>query len=210
MTETTPLFEPIKNFISSLDCSTISSERKEILQPFIKFLKKKKQELSIVNIQFICTHNSRRSHLAQIWTQTIADYFHFPNIHCYSGGTEETALFPQIVETLKMNGFQITPISQGKNPIYNIKYGANTTPIIGFSKTVHHCFNPSSDFVAIMTCSQADEECPIIKGATIRIPIPFEDPKLFDNTPQQQEKYLERSKQIATEMYYVFSEVCVN
>ncbi len=209
MTTTTPLFEPIKTFISSLDCSTISSERKEILRPFIEFLKKKKQEQATVNLQFICTHNSRRSHLSQIWAQTMADYFDFPNIHCYSGGTEETALFHQIVTTLIDTGFQITPISQGKNPIYSIKYGENATPIIGFSKTVHHGFNPSSDFVAIMTCSQADKECPTIKGATIRMPIPFDDPKSFDNTPQQQEKYLERSKQIATEMYYVFSEVCV-
>ncbi len=207
MTTNNLLFQPIQKLISSLDCSTISSERKEVLQPLIEFLKKKKQEQSLVNLQFICTHNSRRSHLSQIWTQTIADYFNFPNIHCYSGGTEETALFSQIVETLKTNGFQITAISQGENPIYSIKYSENSVPIIGFSKTVHHSFNPSSDFVAIMTCSQADKECPIIKGAVTRIPIPFEDPKLFDNTPQQAEKYLERSMQIATEMYYVFSEI---
>ncbi len=198
-------FNSLKKLISSLDCSTISKERKEILHPFIQLLKEKKEQQSIINLQFICTHNSRRSHLSQIWAQTIADYFNFPTIHCYSGGTEQTALFPQIVETLKSNGFQINAISEGKNPIYCIKYGENATPIIGFSKTVQHNFNPATNFIAIMTCSQADKECPIINGAEARISIPFEDPKLFDNTPQQQEKYLERSIQIATEMYYVFS-----
>ncbi len=202
----TVFFKPLQKTIYFLDCDSISQERKEILETFIQFLKKRKRD-KIINIQFICTHNSRRSHLSQIWSQTIANYFNLSNIHCYSGGTEETAVFPQIVETLKCNGFEIKPISQGENPIYSIKYGINSKPIIGFSKKIENHFNPVSDFVAIMTCSQADKECPIVKGATVRFSIPFEDPKLFDDTVQQQEKYMERSIQIATEMYYIFSQI---
>ncbi len=209
MTKNNLIFKPIQKLISSLNNYPISESRKEILQPFIQFLKENKQNQSIINLQFICTHNSRRSHFSQIWTQTIANYFGYENIHCYSGGTEETALFPQVIETLQNIGFQINTISQSKNPIYSIKYGKNSVPIIGFSKTINHHFNPSSDFVAILTYSQADKECPIVKGATKRIAIPFEDPKLFDNTPQQQEKYLERSLQIASEIHYVFFEVCL-
>ncbi len=68
-------------------------------------------------------------------------------------------------------------------------------------------FNPASDFAAVMTCSQADVGCPFITGAEKRIPVTYDDPKAFDQTPQQKEKYHERSLQIATEMHYVFSQI---
>lgn len=58
-----------------------------------------------------------------------------------------------------------------------------------------------------MTCSQADGGCPFISGAEKRIAITYDDPKAFDNTDQQTEKYNERSLQIATEMFYVFSQI---
>ena len=86
-------------------------------------------------------------------------------------------------------------------------FSENEQPIIGFSKTLDDEFNPTSEFAAIMTCTQADEGCPFIAGAEKRIPITFEDPKAFDNTPQEAEKYNERSVQIATEMFYVFSQI---
>src|SRR5690606_36018295 len=117
------------------------------------------------------------------------------------------ALFPMIAETLKNTGFQIETISEGKNPIYSIKYAENELPIIGFSKKLDDNFNPKSEFAAVMTCSQADGGCPFIAGAEKRIPITFEDPKAFDNTPLQAEKYRERSLQIATELFYVFSQI---
>ena len=58
-----------------------------------------------------------------------------------------------------------------------------------------------------MTCSEADAGCPFVAGAEKRFPVTYEDPKAFDGTPRQREKYLERSLQIATEMAYVFSHV---
>ena len=91
--------------------------------------------------------------------------------------------------------------------MYSIKFAENEAPIIGFSKTLDSPFNPASEFAAIMTCSQADGGCPFIAGAEKRISITFEDPKMFDNTPQQAEKYNERSVQIATELFYVFSQI---
>jgi arsenate reductase len=128
-------------------------------------------------------------------------------VFCYSGGTEATALFPLVVKTLEHSGFKIKTIAAGNNPVYAIKYGRNKHPIIAFSKTYDDDFNPQSEFAAIMTCSQADGGCPFIAGAENRIPITFEDPKAFDNTPQQAEKYQESSLQIATEMFYVFSQI---
>src|SRR5690606_32500151 len=129
----------------------------------------------------------------------MANYFGIKNVFCYSGGTEATALFPMVAETLRKSGFQIQTISKEENPVYSIKYADNEHPIIGFSKKLDDDFNPKSEFAAIMTCDSANEACPFVFGAEKRIPITFEDPKAFDNTPQQAEKYRERSLQIATE-----------
>jgi arsenate reductase len=201
------LFPGIEGLIEGLNPEIISEERKVILQPLVDFIQSKVSSRKEVRINFICTHNSRRSHLSQIWAQTMASYFKVKSVFCYSGGTEATALFPMVAETLKNSGFQINLLSKDDNPVYSIKYSANEHPIIGFSKALDDDFNPKSEFAAIMTCSEADGGCPFIAGAEKRIPITFEDPKAFDNTPQQVEKYNERSIQIATELMYVFSQI---
>ena len=203
----TNLFPAISDFITDLDVLTLTEERKKVLQPLIDYIQQKTTENKTIRINFICTHNSRRSHLSQIWAQTMASYFNINNVFCYSGGTEATALFPVVATTLQNLGFEIEKIVETHNPIYSIKYSTNEHPIIGFSKKLDSQFNPSSGFAAIMTCSQADGGCPFIAGAEVRIPITFEDPKAFDNTPQQAEKYLERSTQIATELFYIFSNI---
>ncbi len=207
ITTKTTLFTEIENLINELNPETISNERKEVLQPLIDFIQSKVSENKEIRINFICTHNSRRSHLSQVWAQTLAYYFNIKNVFCYSGGTESTALFPMVAETLQNSGFQIKTISKNENPIYSIKYAENEHPIIGFSKKLDDHFNPKSEFAAIMTCDSANEACPFVPGAEKRIPITFEDPKAFDNTPQQAEKYNERSLQIATELFYVFSQI---
>lgn len=201
------LFLEIETTIETLNPKNISEERKAILQPLIDFIQFKVLNSQEIRINFICTHNSRRSHLSQVWAQTMANYFNIKNVHCYSGGTEVTALFPLVAETLRHSGFQIKTISKNENPVYSIKFSDNEHPIIGFSKKLDDDFNPKSEFAAIMTCSQADGGCPFIIGAEKRIPITFDDPKSFDNTPQQAEKYKERSLQIANELYYAFSQI---
>ncbi|CDN73411.1 low molecular weight phosphatase family protein [Elizabethkingia anophelis] len=198
------LFENIQGIQKAFN---INEERKNVLWPLIGYIQKKINDKQRININFICTHNSRRSHLSQIWAQAAASYFNIPGVHCYSGGTEETALFPKIIETLKVQGFNILKISDGNNPVYAIKYSANTPPVIGFSKKYDNPFNPEDSYAAVMTCSQADEGCPFIAGAEVRIPITFEDPKKSDNTPEQTQVYAERSLQIAAEMLYVFSSI---
>ena len=208
MTSTkTILFPAIKNVITSLNFQSISVERKIVLQPLVDFIQGKASNNQEIRLNLICTHNSRRSHLSQVWAQTAAAHYNIKNVFCYSGGTEATAMFPMAAKTLAKQGFQIKTIAEGNNPVYAIKYSENAHPIIGFSKTFDDDFNPQSEFAAILTCSSADQGCPFIAGAEVRIPITFEDPKAFDNTPQQAEKYEERSVQIATEMFYVFSQI---
>ncbi|WP_440122808.1 arsenate-mycothiol transferase ArsC [Tenacibaculum sp. Ill] len=204
-TQTSSLFTEIQQTLSSLP--TVSEERKQVLQPLVSYIQEKLNNKEVINLNFICTHNSRRSHLSQVWAQTMAFYYQIPNVLSYSGGTEATAMNATVVDTLVGNGFNIQQLSEGTNPIYAIKYAENSAPIIGFSKKYDDEFNPTSAFCAIMTCSQADEGCPFIAGADKRIPITYEDPKLYDGTSSEKEKYLERSLQITAEMHYVFSTV---
>ncbi|MFT5668198.1 MAG: arsenate reductase [Vicingaceae bacterium] len=207
MTTKSGIFIEIENTLSTIDITTIPNERKKTLQPFVDYLQFKVSNHQEIRLNFICTHNSRRSHLSQIWAQTLAFYFNVKDVFCYSGGTEATALFPTVAKTLKDQGFKIQTISESNNPVYTIKYAVNEHPVIGFSKNYEDNFNPQTDFAAIMTCSQADIGCPVIFGASKRFSIPFADPKVFDNTAEQAKKYREKSLQIATDLYYIFSQL---
>lgn len=207
ITTKTNILPEIESLIKELNTDSITADRKVVLQPLVDYIQEKTNAGEEIRINFICTHNSRRSHLSQVWAQTMANYYGVKNVFCYSGGTEATALFPMVAETLKNQGFQIQKLSETSNPVYAIKFSENEHPVIGFSKSYEDPFNPSVQFAAVMTCSQADGGCPFIAGAEKRVPITFEDPKAFDNTPQQAEKYAERSIQIATELFYIFSQI---
>jgi arsenate reductase len=204
------MFSDLKNTIETISKISVSDERKEVLQPLIDYIQNKVNENEEIRLNFICTHNSRRSHLSQIWAQTMAFHYNFKNVFCYSGGTEATAMFPKVGETLVNQGFQIQKLSETSNPVYAVKYDKNRHSIICFSKTFDDEFNPNSQFAAIMTCSSADEGCPFIAGAEKRLPIRYDDPKAFDGTDLMNEKYAERSLQIASEMHFVFSQIKSN
>ena len=204
------LLTKIQDLIEQLNTETISRERKEILFPLIEFIQAKADANQEIRLHFICTHNSRRSLFAQIWAETMAHYFDIKDVCCYSGGTEVTAVYPTLITTFQDSGFQVVRILEGKNPRYHIKYTEGKSPIIGFSKKIDDPFNPKSEFAAIMTCSQADDNCPFIIGAEKRIPLTYEDPKIFDNTEEETKKYKERNLQIATELLYIFSQIRQN
>ena len=205
--KTNNMFQNLSKTIENISKISVSEERKEVLQPLVDYIQNKVNLNEIIRLNFICTHNSRRSHLSQIWAKTMAFQFGINNVFCYSGGTEATAMFPKVGETLIKQGFEIQQLSKNKNPVYAIKFSENEAPIIAFSKTYFDDFNPKSNFGAIMTCNNADEGCPMVFGAEARFPIKYDDPKAFDDTEVMNEKYAERSLQIASEMYFVFSQI---
>lgn len=201
------MYPNLFNVIASFSSQSISDQRKEVLLPFVNYIQEKIQAGEAVRLHFICTHNSRRSHLSQIWAQTMAYHVGLKNVSCYSGGTEATAIFPKVLETLTTQGFQVLKLSENDNPVVAVKFADNENPILCFSKTYDHPFNPSTQFGAVMTCNNADEGCPIVVGAEARFPIKYDDPKAYDGTPIQTEKYAERSLDIAQEMWWVFSQI---
>ncbi|MBK8519289.1 MAG: protein-tyrosine-phosphatase [Saprospiraceae bacterium] len=201
------MYQEILKNIEQFSSQNISAERKEVLQPLATYIQGKVNAGETIRLNFICTHNSRRSHLSQIWAQTMAFHFGIKNVFCYSGGTEATAMFPKVADTLADQGFQIQKLSETENPVYAVKFDLNEAPVICFSKTYNHDFNPKNNFAAIMTCNNADEACPLVFGAEARFPIKYDDPKAFDGTALQTLKYAERSLEIAQEMSYIFKSI---
>lgn len=201
------IYSDIQNFISDLDIKTLTRERKKTLTPLRTYLQNKVDKRQGIHLHFLCTHNSRRSHLAQIWAQTMAAHYQIHGVHCSSAGSEETAVFPMIIEGIKEIGFMTIKLSQGTNPIYYVRYSDTAEPILTFSKSVDHPFNPKDSFAAVMTCGEAEHSCPHIPGAEQRISIHYEDPKVYDGTQKMVTKYEERNRQVATEMKYIFSKI---
>ena len=201
------MYSKLKEKLETLSSISISMERKAILRPLIEYIILKRSSGASVRLNFICTHNSRRSHLAQVWAQTLAYHFHHKDIACYSGGTEGTAVYPAIIETLSNQGFGILKLSEGTNPVIGIKFDENEAPVICFSKAYHHEYNPKSEYCAVMVCDDADENCPVVIGAEARVAITYLDPKIYDHMDTKDQKYLEKSIEIAGEMYYVFSNI---
>ena len=200
-----PLEETIHSLIKNFD--TIPNERKAILKQLVDFIEGKTKKKEKIEIIFICTHNSRRSHISQIWGQTAAAYYGIDNVFSYSGGTEATAFNPRAVKAMKDAGFNINETSRGTNPVYEVRFSDDSTKIIAFSKKYDAETNPQKGFAAVMTCSHADENCPVVFGMEKRISLPYNDPKDFDGTPQESAKYAERVREIGTEILYAFSQV---
>lgn len=202
------MYSTIKNHCLQLTqkFDEIPDERKEILSQLSAYIKEQRQKNQGINLVYICTHNSRRSHLGQVWGAVAANYYGISGIKTFSGGTEATAFNPNAIKALKTTGFEITELTQGQNPRYLVSFGEDLSTTC-FSKVYDDKENPSDNFVAIMTCSHAEENCPYIPGVDLRIGITYDDPKDFDGTSKQDEKYLERSNQLALENLYVFSQI---
>lgn len=192
------------------EITVIPAERKELLEKLSAFIKQNTGAGRQCRLVFICTHNSRRSHTAQLWAAAAAAYYGVQGVETYSGGTEVTAFNHSAVKALADAGFQIVAAGEEAspvyelNPVYEVKLGEGLPVIHSFSKKFTEAPNPQSGFAAIMTCTSADRGCPIVPGAATRIAIPYNDPKASDGTPEQEEVYAARCREIAIEMLYVF------
>lgn len=182
----------------------IPATRKLMLKQVAEFASKQKNEPPAV-FNFICTHNSRRSHLAQLWAQTAAFRYGIEHVVCLSGGTEATAFNPRAVAAMATAGFQIRATTTGTNPVYEVRFAENAPALRAFSKTFDDPVNRLGPFAAVMTCAQADEHCPFIPEAKARIVLTYDDPKAADGTPEEATRYTERAHQIGRELLYAFS-----
>jgi arsenate reductase (thioredoxin) len=152
-----------------------------------------------LGIIIICTGNTRRSMLGAAMGNLAASYQGLANIRFGSGGTDPVAFNPRTIASLKAIGFAIDDLQKEAprgsknepNPQYRVQWGdgLHTTE---YSKKYTDSINPKSDFAAILVCSEADASCPKVNGASLRLPVPYIDPKAFDGAPFEAAKYAER------------------
>lgn len=193
------MYPQLKTYITQL-AGTFEpdAERKQVLSVLTEYIK----QAARPQLHFICTHNSRRSHLSQIWAQALAYYVGI-EVKTYSGGTEATAFHPNAVEAIRRAGFQVRK-EGSENPRYHVSFAEEAPAMVCYSKRFDEAPNPSEGFAAIMTCSEADSACPIVAGADKRIQLFYEDPKISDGTPSADFTYDQRCQQIASEIYFAF------
>jgi protein-tyrosine-phosphatase len=195
----------VKQAISEFD--RIDPERKKELKEAAAFIRERAAQGKPADLTFICTHNSRRSHLSQLWAQTAAQYYGLTNVTTYSGGTEVAACNIRTVRALRRAGFSIVQSSGGTNPVYLAQFSDTRPAVKMYSKLFTADENPQKNFAALFTCDHAAESCPVVKGAALRLPVLYVDPKASDDSPAEQQTYDERSQQIAREMFFMMSQV---
>lgn len=179
----------------------IDINRKDDLNLLAELIHSEIEEKEINHIVFICTHNSRRSQLAELMLRIASQEFGFDQIHTYSGGIEVTAFNHRMVKALEREGLEFEKSDESSNPVYVLKSELFPQPM--FSKIYDDDVNPSEDFIAVMVCDHADENCPVITGATERISLPYLDPKAFDDTPEEADAYSQKVSEIGSEMIYL-------
>ena len=204
------MYKKIEAFCKELENESelIPPKRKEQLLSLRNYISQKIAADEIPQLVVICTHNSRRSHIGQIWLAVAADYFQVSSIQTFSGGTEATAFNIRAVKAFKRAGFEVeTNTPQASNPIYQVTWKEEMNPYAAFSKRYENVANPKEKFAAIMVCTSADKGCPIVQGTDFRLSLPYDDPKAFDATPQEEEKYDERVRQTGREIIFTQAQI---
>lgn len=205
----TGLLPGLQTYVSEVaaELDKVPAERRLLLNAIATDITARLAAGKRAELTFICTHNSRRSHMSQIWAQTAAYHYGLGQVSAYSGGTDVTACNCRTVTAMRRAGFDITDATTGDNPLYLVRYARDRPAIRARSKLYNADENPRQGFIALMTCSSADKSCPIVMGAIARHAIHYTDPRLCDDTPTETAAYNERCREIAREMFYIMSEV---
>lgn len=203
------MYPIISTYINNLtkEFNSIPEQRRSLLETIAQYIRKKQVLNKPINLIYICTHNSRRSHFGQVWAKVAANFYGIKNINTFSGGTQKTAFNINAINALVRIGFKIQQQENNENNIFNVFYDDFEAPCVCYSKVYDDLNNPQYDFAAILTCSDAEQNCPFIPEVELRVSTTYDDPKEYDNTALQDIKYDERCKQIALETLYVFSQV---
>ncbi|TGK05204.1 hypothetical protein EHQ53_16295 [Leptospira langatensis] len=204
------LFEPLKRFLQEREAeySLIDQDRKRILLQFSESMKSSLAMNNLSEMVFVCTHNSRRSQIAQLLMLASAEYLGVSGIGAYSGGTEVTALHHNSAIALEQIGFKVdVEGTKEPNPKYWISYKSKMIPVTAYSKLYSGAVTSKRKFIAVMVCSSADEACPFVPGAFARISLPYSDPKEFDSSADPIQEYIRTCEEIGREMLFALSNV---
>lgn len=203
------MYSSLTHLLHQLSTQTLqlTDQRQASLNQLADYIRQCQATKKQAELVFICTHNSRRSHFSQIAAAIAATFYGVEGIKTYSGGTEVTRFNQNAIKTLQNIGFHIFSKNEDNpNPHYFVDFGT-AEPVLCFSKMYTDAGNPTKHFAAIMTCTDAEQNCPLVAGADLRLALPYKDPKASDNTAFVETEYRERFLQILGEMLYVFFKI---
>jgi len=203
------MFDNVKTYLKKRlsESEMISDERKATLEKIAHWLKNASAKRSRSEILFVCIHNSRRSHLSEIHATAAVEWFgKSDKIKVYSGGTTVTAFSPNAAAAISGAGYTLDK-GEGKNPVYKVRFSDDRPAISVWSKKHDDGSNPDAGFLAVMTCSDNEQNCPYIAAANARIPLYYPDPSEADDTPEAEATYDKVSADIARDLMYLFSKV---
>jgi arsenate reductase len=187
------------------ETGSIPGSRRARLEEVSEWVARRLARGETARLLFVCTHNARRSQMAQLWARAAAERCGLESVATFSGGTEATAVDPRAVEALRRAGFRIERPAGGENPRYRVRLGRDDRVVEMFSKRYDQHPGPGHEFCAVMTCAAADGACPAVPGADLRVALPYDDPGASDGTPEEGGAYDECSRRIAREMLHLFS-----
>ncbi len=185
------------------EADQIAPERRDELDRLADYVRAQRQAGVPARLLFVCTHNSRRSHLAQVWGEVVGRYVGV-EVESYSAGTEATAFNARAVAALVRAGLVVQTggdaTAEG-GPRYTFTYGEGLQTAPLYSKRLN-AVPDGAPFGAVMVCGEADRACPVVPGAAFRLALPYVDPKVADGTAEEAATYDARCAQIARELLY--------
>jgi len=191
----------------SQETTAIGPQRTQLLEQAARQIVDRFKAEETLHFSVVCTHNARRSQIGQAWLNALASYDGLSNVEAFSAGTETSAFHPNAVKALQTIGFQIGETKEGSNPHYQTQIGEAHPAFTQFSKTLDDPSIPQEHLVAIMVCRSADEACPFVPGASLRLSIPFEDPGKTDQTPEAPAAYLATAEEIGRAFNFLLAEI---
>ncbi len=201
--------ESVKLFINEvkLEFDQINPNRKKELSFLAELIHEELKKMSCCKVMFICTHNSRRSQLAEFLLRIVAHDKGINGLETFSGGTEATSFNYRMVNALDSFSFNFDQTNDISNPKYSFLSNHKELNQVMFSKVYDDSSNPQSNYIAVMVCDHADQNCPIVSGASHRISLPYVDPKNSDDTPQEVDAYVNKIEEMGREMLYLCEEI---
>ena len=201
------MYQELENYIRQQvlpSVNELSTERKALLNKIASGLKYQKRDRNTIKLLFVCTHNSRRSQIAQAWAIAAMYWFGVNELSVHSAGTQVTAFHTNALDALKRAGMSYQV--ETTNAV-SVSIGNSVPPTRFFSKLYTDTSIPNAAPIAVMTCSDAAKNCPFIPGATLRVSLAYEDPGRSDNQENFEEAYDKTCLLIATEIFYLFQKL---
>ena len=159
-----------------------------------------------VSVVAVCTHNSRRSQLAEVWLAVASAAAGLGGVSVCSGGSDPVAVAPGAIAVLRERGFRVEADTADANPRLRVRGHGIEREL--YAKPLGEAVAgvPLRGGVALMVCAAADAACPPVPQVGYRARLPFADPRHADGTPGEAAAYRAASDRIEAEMRWLVRE----